>query len=138
MAGQAVLDALDEVVLAELSWADVHAEAELQGVDQALGNQLPEGIARFVDDPGTDFEDQAAVFQHLDEFCGGLRTQFRVIPAHQRFGTDDAIVSRVDLGLEMHIEFAPGKGQAQVGFHAQAFAGSLLHGVVIHLCGIAP
>ncbi|MNR01138.1 hypothetical protein D3C85_1169340 [compost metagenome] len=70
MAGQALFDALDEVVLTELSRADVDAEAEVQRVDFAVGDQLFEGQARFIEDPGADLENQPAVLQDFDELVG--------------------------------------------------------------------
>ncbi|MOA60284.1 hypothetical protein D3C78_1851210 [compost metagenome] len=60
------------------------------------------------------------------------------MPAHQGFGADDAVVPGIDLRLEMHAELATGQGQAQVGLHAQPFAGGFLHGGVKHLRGVAP
>ena len=67
VAGQCALHAFDEIGLAELSRADVHAQAE--GVaDQSFAEQGTEGLAGVVEDPGADFEDQSAVFQDLDEF----------------------------------------------------------------------
>jgi hypothetical protein len=59
-------------------------------------------------------------------------------PAHQGLGTDDAVIPGVDLGLVVHAKLAPGQRQAQIGLHAQALAGGLLHGVVIHLRDVAP
>ncbi|MNN28375.1 hypothetical protein D3C81_1419410 [compost metagenome] len=128
----------DEVVLAELPWADVHAQAEVVRVDQAVAQHAGTGIAGFVEDPAANFQYQPAFFQHLDELRRRLLAQLRVVPAQQHFGTDDAVVAGVDLGLEVQGEFAAGQGQAQVVFHAQTLAGGLLHGGVEHLRGVAP
>ncbi|MNZ51749.1 hypothetical protein D3C78_695720 [compost metagenome] len=95
------------------------------------------GIAGFVEYPAADFENQPAFFQHLDELRWRLLTQLRVVPAQQHFGADYAIVTGVDLGLEVQGQFATGQGQAQVAFHAQAFAGGFLHGGVEQLGGVA-
>ena len=73
--------ALDEVALAELPRADVHAQAEILDVDAALGEQLRAGAAGLLDDPLADLDDQPAVFQDADEAGRRLRAASRVAPA---------------------------------------------------------
>ncbi|MCY1367594.1 hypothetical protein D9M69_545370 [compost metagenome] len=67
---QAVFDTFDEIVLAELARADVHAQAEFIRIHQTVVDQPFEGLAGFVEDPGADLKNQSAVFQHLDELGG--------------------------------------------------------------------
>ncbi|MNH37589.1 hypothetical protein D3C79_985090 [compost metagenome] len=67
---QAAQDPPDEIVLAELPRADVHAQAEFIRIHQTVVDQPFEGLAGFVEDPGADLQNQSAVFQHLDELGG--------------------------------------------------------------------
>ncbi|MNG93317.1 hypothetical protein D3C79_522770 [compost metagenome] len=61
-----------------------------------------------------------------------------MVPAQQHLGADDAVVAGIHLWLEVQRQLAAGQGQAQVVFHAQALAGSLLHGGMEQLGGVAP
>ena len=49
----------------------------------------PDGLAHFLPDILVQLRDIAVAFQYRDEHCGRNDAQYRVVPAHQRLGTDD-------------------------------------------------
>ncbi len=61
---------------------------------------------RFAEHPVADLVDQADLLGDGDEFQRADQAAFRMLPADQRFGLDDAAVARIDDGLEVHLELA--------------------------------
>ena len=71
--------------------------------------------------------DQAALFGHVDEDRGRHHAQLRMLPAQQRFGTDDAAVGHAEHRLVHQAEFAALPGAAQLLLHAHAALDGLVH-----------
>ena len=63
-------------------------------------------LARFVQHPRPDRDDEAALFGHRDEPSGGHQPIFRVIPSQQGFDTHGVVAPNLDDGLIEQPQFA--------------------------------
>lgn len=68
-------------------------------------------------DPEGNRVDEVAELKRGNEFYGTHGAAHWILPAQQRFETDDLVAGEVELGLVVQNEFVAGQGFAQVGQH---------------------
>eukprot|EP01022_Parablepharisma_sp_SALTPOND_P027435 TRINITY_DN665_c0_g3_i1.p1 TRINITY_DN665_c0_g3~~TRINITY_DN665_c0_g3_i1.p1 ORF type:complete len:1952 (-),score=631.07 TRINITY_DN665_c0_g3_i1:246-6101(-) len=118
---------LDEIGLAQLRRADIDGNAQVFAVGLVgPGGQL---LARGLQHPVAQREDQSGLFGQRDEVARWHHAALRVLPAHQHFGTSHAAAFD-DLWLVVQQQLVAVDGFAQAGLQRGAFQHGGLHGRV--------
>jgi len=110
--------------MAKLARAHVDGEFELRR--ERVPGPRDELLASGAEDPASEGHDQARVFGHRDELSGRNGSAPGVLPANERFGSDDA-PRRVDLRLIREPELTGSQGAADVVFERPALRNDRLH-----------
>ena len=114
-----------EVLVPKLHRGDVHghrtqAQARIQ---PSLGL-----LARFMQDPVADRQNQAAVLRYGNKLCRRDSSSNGMRPAYQCFRAGNLSCSQIDLGLVVQREFLPFQGAPQALFDELPLYGSDVHG----------
>ena len=83
--------------------------------------------ASFIDDPGTDRNDQPGLLCDRDEAPRQNESEARMLPAHERLGTEQAAAAAINTRLIVEAQLAAFDGMAQVVLDIQALAGARVH-----------
>ena len=94
--------------------------------------------ARLVEDPSAQLDDEARLLCRRNETIGTEQSELRMLPAHQRFQTEDLAGIHFDQRLVVEDEFLVHQSPAQPVLHFERFERLVVHGRGVELERIAP
>ena len=114
---QRIFHMLGQVGVAELARREIDGHAQQRQARSIPGGELRAGGA---DDPGTDGQHKAGLFEHGDEAVGRHHAATGRVPAQQRLDAGDDAIGQARLGLIVQQEFLALDSAAQRPFERQA------------------
>jgi hypothetical protein len=138
--GEALQDLLrngDEVTRAKLARREVHADGHVTANSICLRplTRLP---TRFLEHAGSEVDDQAGLFSHIDEVLGLEQPASGVLPTHQRLHSHEFARWQSKLGLIPHPKFAPLGGAAEGLLNLESLHGMSAQADVVRLVPRSP